>query len=123
MSAATTEDTMIFAELWLSFGSLVRAYAAAASVHAGHAADVVVTEQTVSIAAGPARLDMACNSETGVGAWQLTSFETALRQGRLQLLPEGRIALDSKTLELDHAAIDLVASVMRAAKHSAKGAR
>jgi len=36
------------------------------------------------------------------------------------LLPEGRIDIDGTVLELDHAAIDLVASLMNAAAGSAR---
>jgi hypothetical protein len=123
MSPAAAEETMVCAELWLSFGSLVRAYAAAASVNADHGADVVATEQTISVTAGSARLDMSCDPESGAGSWQLTSFEAVVSQGRLQIRPEGRISLDGKTFDLDHAAIDLIASAMKAAAHPARDAR
>jgi len=123
MSAATAEEPMVCAELWLSFGSLVRAYTAAASLDVDPAPQVEIKGETICLTAGSARLAMNCDSKTGAGSWQLTSAETVVRQGQLQLLPEGRIELDGKTLDLDHAAIDLVAAVMNAAANPARGAR
>jgi len=119
MSAAA-EETMLSAELWLSFASLVRAYAAVASANAGPTPKVTVTGETIRVAAGSARLEMRCDPKTGAGNWTMSRGEALLTQGRLDLLPEGSIALDGKPLDLDHAAIDLVASVVNAAASSAR---
>jgi hypothetical protein len=115
---SSVEDML--AELWLSFGSLLRAYAA---LHADPAPQVETTADTIRVIAGDAQLEMRCDPETGAGNWSLTCGATTLTQGRLKLLPEGRIDLDGKTLDLDHAAIDLVASVMNAAANPARDER
>jgi hypothetical protein len=121
--SAVAEETMLSAELWLSFSSLVRAYAAAASVNAGPAAEVEVAVETLRVTVGAACLEMRCSPETGAGNWTISRGEAVLTQGRLELLPEGRIALDGKTLDLDHAAIDLVASVVNAATNPSRDER
>lgn len=113
--SAVAEETMLSAELWLSFGSVVRAYAAAASVDVRPAAQVEAAGDTIRVTAGSARLEMKCDLETGAGNWTLNRGDAVLAQGRFETLPEGRIHIDGKTLDLDHAAIDLVAFVMNAA--------
>jgi hypothetical protein len=123
VAAERIEDRMLFAELWLSFGSLVRAYAAAASANGGPSAEIESAGNTIRVTAGSARLEVICDPETGAGHWQLISGETAMTQGRLELLHEGCIALGGKTLDLDHAAIDLIAVAMNAATNPARGER
>jgi hypothetical protein len=114
------EDRRLFAELWLSFGSVVRAYAAAAPVTVGPAPDVESTGETIRVTAGAARLEFCRDPKTGAGNWQLTSGEARVAQGRFQLLSEGRIDIEGKALDLDHAAIDLVALAMNAAANPAR---
>lgn len=122
MSAGVAEEIMVCAELWLSFGSLVRAYAAA-SESAIPAVHVESANDVIRVTAAAARLEMRCDLETGAGDWQLSFADNTQRHGHLQLLHEGRIAMDGNTLDLDHAAIDLVALVMSAAANSARDAR
>lgn len=114
---------MLSTELWLSFGSLIRAYAAVSPSDAGHAPQVATTEETIIIAAGSARLDLAFDAASGAGNWTLSSSEAITAEGLLHLLPEGRIAIDGKPVELDHAAIDLVALLVSAAASSARNER
>jgi hypothetical protein len=114
--SAVAEERVLFAELWLSFGSLVRAYAAAASVNAGPGPEVEAAGNTIRVTAGAARLEVRCDPETGAGNWRLNCGA----QGLLQILHEGRVALDGETLDLDHAAIDLIALVMNAATNPAR---
>ena len=106
---------MVSAELWLSFASVIRAYAAASAVNADLAPEVTVADDAILIDAGAARLEVRCDPRTGGGTWQLQRDGAITIQGEFALRPEGRIALHEKTLDLDHAAIDLVASVMNAA--------
>ena len=63
-------------------------------------------------------LSMQVDPHSGAGYWQLTGSATAM-QGRFILLHDGRIALDGKMLDLDHAAIDFAAALMQAASASA----
>lgn len=123
MSAAEAQDIMLCAELWLSFGSMVRAYAAAAAENLSSPLQVEAAGDTIRATAGTARLEMTCDCETGAGNWQLTRGQTSVLQGSLQVLPEGRIDINGKTLDLDHAAIDLVASLTTAAANPARDER
>lgn len=100
-------ETMLYAELWRSFASVVQAYAALA----GGTVEVTAAEQEMILSAGPARLKLRLDLPSGAGNWQLRSGEDVTGQGRLEMLPEGRIAVDGKAIDLDHAAIDLVALV------------
>jgi len=114
MSAAASEDTMICAELWQSFCSLVRAYA---SVNADPSPQVEANGDVIRVTAGTASLQMRCNPETGAGNWRLSFGDEPGIRGELQFLAEGRIVIDGKALDLDHAAIDLIARVTKAALH------
>jgi hypothetical protein len=117
--SAAAAEAMISSELWVSFSSLLRSYAAAASLNSAESAEVAATDHSISIAAGSARLEMLCNTATGAGNWSLRSSNQD-RQGRFELLPDGRIELDGTTLDLDHAAIDFAALLMQAAAKSAR---
>lgn len=105
---------MIEAELWVSFASVLRSYVAAASLNAEAAFTVDSTQNSISIASGGAVLAMQVDPQNGAGYWQLTGSVTAM-QGRFILLHDGRVALDGKMLDLDHAAIDFAAALMHAA--------
>lgn len=105
---------MIEAELWVSFASVLRSYVAAASLHSAAAFTVDSTENSISIAAGGAVLAFQVDPQEGAGYWRLSGPATAM-QGQFILLHDGRIALDGKMLELDHAAIDFAAALMQAA--------
>lgn len=120
MSAPVAEETMLSAELWLSFASLLRSYAAAATLHVTPAAEIVITEETATIASGAARLHVVCDPVTGAGNWQLRRGAQPVAEGRFHLLLEGRIALDGSTLDLDHAAIDFIAALTQAAGQDAR---
>lgn len=104
----TVEEAMLSAELWLSFASVVRSYAALAAV------EVSARESEIVLRAGSSRLELQMNLSGGAGNWQLRSGEAPAATGRLEMLAEGRIAVDGKPLDLDHAAIDLVALVASA---------
>lgn len=120
MSAAAAMT--LASELWLSFAGLVRAYAASAALNANVLVEVVATEDAVAVMAGQARLALRINAAAGSGEWELRTASTTSAHGRFALLPEGRIELDGAETELDHAAIDLVALTMRAAKLAGRNA-
>lgn len=105
---------MIEAELWVSFASVLRSYVAAASLNADAAFAVDSSESSISITAGGAVLAVKVDPQSGAGYWQLTGSATTM-QGRFILLHDGRIALDGKMLDLDHAAIDFAAALIQAA--------
>lgn len=105
---------MIEAELWVSFASVLRSYVAAASLNSAATFTVDSSENSIRIATGEAVLALQVDPQTGAGYWQLAGSATAM-EGRFILLHDGRIALDGKMLDLDHAAIDFAAALMQAA--------
>jgi hypothetical protein len=105
---------MIEAELWVSFASVLRSYVAAASLHSATVFTVDSTESAISLRTDGAVLAFQVDPQNGAGYWQLNGSETST-QGRFILLHDGRIALDGKMLDLDHAAIDFAAALMQAA--------
>ncbi|MGC2620887.1 MAG: hypothetical protein WA414_17725 [Acidobacteriaceae bacterium] len=111
MSAPVAEP-MIEAELWVSFVSLLRAYFAVGALDGATVVHIETSESSIILTADVARLEMRCDPQTGEGNWLLKN-SAAMSQGRFTLMPDGRLDLDGKTLELDHAAIDLVAALMR----------
>jgi hypothetical protein len=105
----------VSAELWISFASLLRSYTAARSLNEEESADVAQKGDSIRIVAGNAAMELTRDPHNSVGNWSLRSSMGQQTGGRLALLPEGRIDIDGKVLDLDHAAIDLVASLMTAA--------
>jgi hypothetical protein len=106
-------------ELWISFASLLRSYAAARSLN-DELAEVTLKGESIRIVAGNAAMQLTLDPHNSGGTWSLSSTAGPQKQGRLALLPEGRIDIDGTVLDLDHAAIDLVASLMNAAAGSAR---
>ena len=111
----------VSSELWISFASLLRSYAAARSLN-DESAEVALRGDSIRITAGHAVMELALDPHNASGTWSLSSGAASQKQGRLALLPEGRIDIDGTALDLDHAAIDLVASLMTAAAGSATNA-
>jgi hypothetical protein len=109
-------DLMIETELWVSLQSLLQAYAAAAEAHGELAVTVESTEKAVIITAASALLQMNYDAATGEGTWTLRRHFAELSQGQFRLLQSGRIALGGQELDLDHAAIDWIAELMRAGR-------
>lgn len=101
---------MLLTELWLSFASVMRSYAAAGSPTAG----VAVMEDSIVVISGAAQLAMYVDPRSGAGNWQLQREGATTVKGTFALLPEGRIEVEGRALDLDHAAIDFVALVKQA---------
>jgi hypothetical protein len=110
MSAATAEDAMLLTELWLSFASVMRSYAAVGD----SAAEIASTQDSIIAISGAAQLAMYVDPQSGAGNWHIQRDGVTTAQGAFVLLPEGRIELDGRPLDLDHAAIDFVALVKQA---------
>jgi hypothetical protein len=110
-------------ELWISFASLLRSYTAARGLNKAESADVMQKGDLIRIVAGNATMELTLHPHSWGGSWCLSSGGSLERRGQLTLLPEGRIAVDGNALDLDHAAIDLVASLMSAAAASARNER
>lgn len=112
---APTARTELAAELWVSFAAVLRSYAVVASLNGGEVPRVDVFENSVTITAGCTQFSMLCDRTNGAGSWRITDGEREEMMGRFEMLPEGRMLLDGRALDLDHAAIDLVACVMESA--------
>ncbi len=106
-------ETTLETELWLSFVSLLRSYAAAANLNLREPAVVEEAGDHVIIAAGTTRLVM--RFAAGEVSWERIGTEAAV--GSFEFLPEGTIAIHGKVQDLDHVAIEFIASVT----HSGKG--
>lgn len=116
--SALVREGMFTAELWISFSSLVRSYTAVASLNLKLPVNVVADELNLTASAGAARLCFQFDPASGAGNWLLRGGREEM-SGRFELLPEGRMALEGKLLDLDHAAIDFAAALMQAAANPA----
>jgi len=110
-------------ELWISFASLLRSYVAARCLNDQESADVALKGESIRIVAANTAMELTLDPHDWSGSWCLSSGVGQQTRGRLALLPEGRIDIDGNVLDLDHAAIDLVASLMNAAAGSAGNER
>jgi len=106
---------MIETELWTSFVSLLRSYAAAGGLSSGEV-HVSSTTQSVTISAFAVELEMYFDSALGQVSWQKRLESSEADSGTFVLLPEGKILIGETTKDLDHAAIDFIASVTESAK-------
>jgi hypothetical protein len=114
-----TEPTGLNVEVWLSFVSMLRSYAAAASLHRPEV-HVASIENSVSLAANDVRLTMQFDPASGHITWQKSAAGQNPIAGHFELLPEGAIAIDGITKDLDHVAIDFIASITEQAKGAAQ---
>jgi hypothetical protein len=104
---------MIETELWVSFVSMLRSYAAAASLHAGEVS-VTSREDAVELAAGSSELLMRFNPESRIVTWSQRAGERETATGTFEILMDGRISIGGTARDLDHAAIDFVAAITAA---------
>lgn len=109
---------MIETELWLSFVSLLRSYAAAANLNLREPAVVEEAEDLVSITAGKTRLVM--RFDAGKVTWEKHGVGSETATGSFEFLPEGTIAIGGKVQDLDHVAIEFIASVTHGGKGSGR---
>jgi hypothetical protein len=110
-----TAEPMLQTELWVSFVSMLRSYAAAASLHAGEVG-VRLDGNDVAIAAGDVQLAMHFDAESGVVSWTKRTACGEPIAGEFEILADGVLAIHGVARELDHAAIDFIASVTDGAK-------
>jgi hypothetical protein len=112
------------AELWGSFVSLLKSYAAAASLHGTEHGVLVLSENTLNIFAARGTLKINYHPMIGRGVWSLfhgtdrhqdAVQPEQLDQGKFDLNLDGTITLDDNTVEMDLAAIQLIAALTHAA--------
>jgi hypothetical protein len=114
MSLPPTTDEQIRIELWSSFLSVLRSYA---SLQAGQPEVVAIAECEAFMTAGACVLDIWCFAESGRGEWSIGHPQDD-RRGQLSLNTDGTIILDGLSVDMDHAAIQLIASLISAASRS-----
>jgi hypothetical protein len=106
-------ETVLAGELWLSFRSVLRSYAAAASLHSEEAARVAWTESDITLTGTNASLELKLDLASGRGSWHLHVAGDQTAHGKFDLLPEGTIDTDGNVKDLDHAAIVFVYFVLK----------
>jgi hypothetical protein len=114
MSLAIASDTEIRLQLWDSFVTLLRTYAAAASLH-GLAHNVAeIAECEAFVTAGQETLDVWCSAETGTGHWSVGRVSED-SPSDFQLQTDGTVLLGNSIVDMDHAAIQLISHLTAAA--------
>jgi hypothetical protein len=115
--SAPVAEPMVETELWISFVSLLRSYAAAASLASGKVA-VVSNNESVTISAFAVQIEMKFDSKSGQGTWEKRVAGHAVFPDTFAIRPEGTIHINGAVRDLDHAAIDLIASVAERGKET-----
>jgi len=105
------------AELWRSFVSLLKSYAAAASLNGLEHGVLVLTENSLQVAAVPGTLSVAFYQALGRGVWSV-AVNSELEKGTFELHLDGAVSLDERVVEMDHAAIELISSLSTAANRN-----
>jgi hypothetical protein len=105
------------AELWRSFVSLLRSYAAAASLNGLEHGVLVLTENSLQVVAVPGTLSVAFYQALGRGVWSI-AVNSELEKGTFELHLDGTVLLDDRLVDMDHAAIELISWLSRAANRN-----
>lgn len=111
---------ILSSELWSSLASLLHSYAAAHSVHDSHPMQVKAGENCIVVTTAGARLNLRYDPARAAGDWELSCGQQAMTRGLFSILPEGSARLDGTPMDLDHAAIELVARLARAAAENGR---
>jgi len=112
---------MIETELWVSFVSLLRAYAAAAGVNNEnvwvHANE---RKNSVTISAFAVQIEMRFDPTSGGGTWEkrVAMQGVSASSGTFAIQRAGTILINGAVKDLDHAAIELIASVKEREKET-----
>ena len=122
--SALVAESMIEAELWVSFVSLLRSYAAAANLSLKVPAGVEVGEGSVAIIATDARTDFRFDPTTRrVESRKCSIAGDLLACGSFEILLDGTIETGGSRQDMDHAAINLVWSALEADERAQGGGR
>jgi hypothetical protein len=103
----------VHVELWRSFSSLLKAYAAAASLNGmeHHVDDL--DEEDLQIEAAGRKLYILFHVPTQRGRWSVVGdgFD---ERGHFYLTHGGAVMLEDRELDMDHGAIELIARLTKA---------
>jgi hypothetical protein len=115
-------------ELWRSFASLLRSYAAAAGLNGISHGVLLLGEDSMHVVSGRNTLKISYHPTLGRGLWSLHQeadsgtdrhefavMACELERGDFDVNPDGTIQLNGAAVEIDHAAIQLIASLTAAA--------
>ncbi len=113
MSAILSEAD-VHVELWRSFSSLLKVYAAAASLNGTEHHIPNLNEEDLVIHAGGRKLDILYHVPTQQGRWSVVGdgFE---ERGNFKLTNAGAVVIEGSELDMDHGAIDLIARLTKSA--------
>jgi hypothetical protein len=127
MTRATASKSDALMEIWHSFASLLKSYAAAASLNGAEHGVLVLSDSSLNIVAGRATLSVGYYATLNRGAWSMTEGTDRhqyaeqpreVERGNFDINADGTIALDGNTIDMDHAAIQLVAALTVAASRN-----
>jgi len=127
MTLAVVSEADLRMELWRSFISVLRAYAAVAHIEANHEqASNLDDTPAIAVWSVPVSGSRNCgfavgyDAKTGKGDWHVSTYHgtpLAISLKNLQmsrdtftLNPDGTVLLDGSCVDMDHAAIQMVAS-------------
>src|SRR5271163_4624974 len=110
--SSTLSETDVQIELWRSFSSLLKAYAAAASLNGTEHHVPDLDEEDLEIRAGSRTLDILYHAPTQRGQWSIVG-DGVRQEGKFQLTSEGSIVLEGAALDMDHGAIELIAKLAK----------
>jgi hypothetical protein len=112
--STTAIEPMIETELWTSFVSLIRSYAAAAGLNLDAMPQIEEAENSVAIVATGVRMEMHFEPSTlRVEFQKRTDTGTLLTSGSFEILLDGTIEIGGSKLDMDHVAINLVSSALK----------
>jgi hypothetical protein len=115
MTSRSVSRPDIREELWHSFSVLLKSYSAAASMSglsqgvlelSPHSLNIVATSTTLAVGYFPA---------VGKGTWSVRGRGSE-EHGAFEFNHDGTVVLDEAEIDMDHAAIQLLGSLTRAAR-------
>ena len=114
MTTTATVEPMIETELWTSFVSLLRSYAAAAGLNMSATPKIEEAENSVAIVATGVRMKIQFDPTTRRVEFQKgTDTGALLTSGSFEILLDGTIEIGGSKLDMDHVAINLVSSALK----------
>ncbi len=122
LPAATGNDVRL--ELWSSFVSLLRSYAAVASLHGAKHGVLALGDGKLHVCASVYTLKLSYHATICKGSWVLArgtdrhsgaEQPKTVQHGDFDVNLDGSITLDGSSVEMDFAAIQLIAALTHAA--------
>lgn len=109
MSALVSPEIRVRWEVWRSFESCLRSYAAAAGQGGGEQPVVDAIGDHIDVVWRGAYLGFTMSPADGAVAWLIERPSGGNTWGTLEVLPEGKLLVGDRKQDLDHAAIDFLA--------------